>query len=174
MGKDKLYSLPALRGKRVRTVKIADLKVSSDPHVTLVTYGLGSCVAVTGYDPAKQIGALLHFLLPSQEYDRTPQYAPMKYADTGLAMLLKRLCQIGANTRRLIVKAAGAAHVLKATPSAQMDIGKRNYEALLAELDKHALTLHSKDVGGSSSRTAMLEIDTGILTIRTRGQIVRI
>ncbi|MCK4627947.1 MAG: chemotaxis protein CheD [Sedimentisphaerales bacterium] len=174
MAKEKIYSLSALKNKQVKVVKISDMKVSDDPSTTLVTYALGSCIAVTLYDPVKHVGGLLHYLLPSaREIDTgKEQNAPMKYADTGFPLLLKAVCKMGAVKRRLITKVAGGAQVLKA--SKKTDIGRYNYEMLSELLHEKRLSIRGKDVGGTYSRTVMLEIDSGRVTIRGGGKIIYI
>ena len=81
MAKEKIYSLSALQDKQVKVVKISDMKVSDDPSTTLVTYALGSCIAVTLYDPVKHVGGLLHYLLPSARQINTgkKQNTPLIY-----------------------------------------------------------------------------------------------
>ena len=168
MTQNMTYSLPALNGdKRVRVVNISDLKVSTDPNATLVTYALGSCVAVMLYDPRAKVGGLLHYLLPdsSPHSKRTGNtHGLLAYADTAIPTLLDRVCAKGAVKRRLIVKAAGAASVLKA--AGRIDVAEENHRALLNTLAHLGLTINAQDLGGQKSRTAMLEIDTGLVTIR--------
>ena len=38
------------------TVDIAGLKTSSDPDAVIVTYALGSCIAVIVYDAVRKVG----------------------------------------------------------------------------------------------------------------------
>ena len=174
MAKEKIYSLAALKNKRVEVVKISDMKVSDDPSTTLITYALGSCIAVTLYDPVKHVGGLLHYLLPSvrQTDAGKEQKTPLKYADTGFPLLLEAVCKMGAVKRRLITKVAGGAQVLKSPKKA--DIGRGNYEILSELLHEKRLSIRGKDVGGTHSRTVMLEIDSGKVTIRGGGKIINI
>jgi chemotaxis protein CheD len=41
-------------------VGISDCRVNSDPNIGLVTYALGSCIAVLLYEPVLKIGGMLH------------------------------------------------------------------------------------------------------------------
>ena len=50
-------------------VGIADMRVSDDPDVTLVTRSLGSCIGLAVYDPAVRVGGILHYMLPESELD---------------------------------------------------------------------------------------------------------
>jgi chemotaxis protein CheD len=48
-----------------------------------------------------------------------------------------------------------------------MDIGKRNYEAVKMHLQKTKLPIVREDVGGTESRTIILNVKDGILRLRT-------
>ena len=174
MDRDKLYSLEPLgEGKRVEVVRIADMKVSADPQTTLVTYALGSCIALTLYDPRQHVGGMLHFLLPElTENGSGLQKSPLAYANTGFEILLEKVQEVGAVKQRLIVKAVGGAQLLGQTNI--MDIGHDNYQALLNVLKQHGMSLTAEDVGGDYSRTAMLEIDSGNVTIRAQKKVFQI
>lgn len=170
----KVYSLAALsKDRQVIKVGIADMALSNNPKATVITYALGSCIGLMLHDPVKNIGGLLHFLLPSQTADTGARNkSPLTYADSGFNLFLNEILKAGAVKRRLKVKIAGGARVLKS--SGAMDIGRKNYEALLSQLMQHRLPIVAKDVGGTTSRTAMLECDTGLVTIRRGQEIIQI
>ena len=44
-------------------VGMADYKVGSAPS-TIISYGLGSCIGISLYDPQNKVGGLLHIMLP--------------------------------------------------------------------------------------------------------------
>ena len=48
----------------VLVVGISDMQVSGDPDAHLKTYSLGSCIGVAAWDRDRQVGGLLHTLLP--------------------------------------------------------------------------------------------------------------
>ena len=176
MAKQCIYSLDQLKGGRdVIVVDIGDLKVSSsDRAATIITYALGSCIAVTLYDPVEQIGGMLHFLLPCRASIRAVgRDNPFKYPDTALAALLAKVVALGGRRRRLKVKVIGAASILRRTSNAP-DIGRQNYIALLGELSGRKLEITSQDVGGTHSRTAMLDLSSGTVTIRSNRKITEI
>ena len=63
-------SLAAITGfDQKLIVGVADLAVSSNPAVLIVTYSLGSCLGVTIYDPVAKVGGLLHAMLPDSTID---------------------------------------------------------------------------------------------------------
>jgi len=51
-------------------VGVGDCRVSNDPESMLVTYALGSCIAVMIHDSIAGVGGLLHFMLPESSLDR--------------------------------------------------------------------------------------------------------
>ncbi|MHC5082462.1 MAG: chemotaxis protein CheD [Planctomycetota bacterium] len=150
-------------------VQVSDARISKDPSVTLVTYSLGSCIAVAIYDPGTKIGGMIHYQLPSASMD--PDRAkkdPFMFADSGLQILIDKMVQMGANKKRMQVKIAGGAAM--ATGPKGFDIGKRNFLALRKILWKHGLMMGGKDVGGSFPRNMYLEIEDGTVKIKAQGK----
>ena len=141
-------------------VGVADCKWTKDPADTLITYALGSCIAVALHDPVTKVGGLLHYMLPDSSID--PQKAadnPFMFADTGIPALIARAQQLGAIKGRLSVRVAGGAQVLDS--NGHFNIGKRNYQALRKLLWKSGLMIHGESVGGATSRTVTLDVGTG-------------
>ena len=78
-------------------VGIADMKVSDDPKVTLVTHALGSCIGVTVYDPVARVGGMIHYMLPESKMDhKKAKETPLMFADTGIPLLFKACYKIKA------------------------------------------------------------------------------
>ena len=155
---------------KTKTVgNVSDAKVSNDPEEVIVTYSLGSCIAVCVYDPAIRAGGMLHYQLPSSsmEPERARQ-KPFMFADTGMKLLIGRLAAMGANTKRMQVKIAGGA-AMEAGPKG-FDIGKRNHLAIRKVLWQHGMFIHAEDVGGSWPRHMYLDVETGTVTVKGNGQ----
>lgn len=94
-------------------VGVGDCRVSSDPESVLVTYALGSCIAVMIHDPVARVGGLLHFMLPESGMDRAKaQLNPFMFADSGIPLLFHGAYELGAEKRRLVVTAAGGAQMM--------------------------------------------------------------
>ena len=75
-------------------VTVSDARVSADPADVLVTYSLGSCIAVAAYDPVARCGGLLHYQLPTSTLDAgRARENPCMFADTGMARLLDGLAR---------------------------------------------------------------------------------
>ena len=79
------------REARPLVVGVGDMKVSSDPEEVLVTYALGSCIALILYDPEKKAAGMLHYMLPLSK--TSPEKAasnPAMFADTGIPPYSRR------------------------------------------------------------------------------------
>ena len=61
-------------------VGLADYKVGRAPDI-LISYGLGSCIGISLYDPQTKIGGLLHIMLPDSSKSRSNENRA-KFADT--------------------------------------------------------------------------------------------
>ena len=149
-------------------VDISDAKVSRDPSDILVTYSLGSCIGVSLYDPVSHVGGLLHYQLPDSKLDKPKaEKFPFMFADTGMAILVKKLVALGAGKKRMKIKIAGGATM--STGPKGFDIGKRNYLSIRKLLWKNGLFIDAEDVGGSSPRNMYMNIGDGSVTIRSVG-----
>lgn len=153
--------------KRI-VVDISDAKVSNDQSETLTTYSLGSCIGVALFDPVAHVGGLLHYQLPISTLDKPKaQKFPFMFADTGMAIVLKKLLAMGAGKKRMKVKVAGGATM--STGPKGFDIGKRNYLSIRKVLWKHGLFIDNEDIGGSSPRNMYLSMKDGSVRIRSVG-----
>ena len=151
-------------------VGISDCKVSQDAESVLVTYALGSCIAVTMYDPVAKIAGMLHYMLPESAIDASKAaQIPCMFADTGIRALLERVKAGGAQPRRMVVRLTGGAQVLDGEGVFQ--IGKRNYLAARKILWKAGVLISAEAVGGDVSRTIRLDLATGRMWIREAGAI---
>jgi len=149
-------------------VQVADCQISEDPEGSLVTYALGSCIAVAIHDAVAGVGGLLHLMLPESGIDRAKAQAnPYMFADTGIPLLFRNAYEHGAEKRRLTVRLAGGAQVMD--EKGVFNIGKRNYLAVRKILWKAGVLVNAEDVGGNVSRTVRLEVGSGKFWLRTAG-----
>jgi chemotaxis protein CheD len=153
------------------TVGIAEMRVSANPEDDLVTYALGSCIAVVTHDPIRRIGGMIHFMLPAAS--SCPEKAdthPMMFADTGIPLLFHHLYQWGCLKKDLIVKIAGGAKLYD--DNGTFDIGRRNYSILRKIFWKAGVIVQSENVGGAQSRTVRLGIASGRVVVSSQGEEV--
>ena len=145
-------------------VNIADMKVSEKPEETIITYSLGSCIALVLYDPLAKVGGMIHIMLPDSSIEKNPErLVPFKYVDTGVPTLFKTLFKMGANRNRIVTKVAGGSNVMD--KSKYFNIGERNYTAIRKILWRNNIMIAGEDVGGTKSRTVKLFMDSGKVVV---------
>ena len=147
-------------------VGMADYKVGRAPS-TLISYGLGSCIGVSLYDPQAKVGGLLHIMLPDSTESRASEN-PAKFADTGVPLMLKDVLALGASKSRLVAKMAGGAQMFafaKATDI--MRVGARNAEAVKEQLKSLGIKLIAEDTGENYGRTVQINLENGVYTVKT-------
>jgi len=149
-------------------VGVSEMKVSNKSGDMLVTYSLGSCLGVTVYDPVVRVGGIIHCMLPFSRIDmQRAQKSPAMFVDTGIPALFEKAYGLGAKKDRMVLKVAGASRILD--DEGIFRIGDRNYAALRKILWKNNILIATEDIGGTSSRTMSLNIDTGQVIIKYRG-----
>lgn len=132
------------------------------------TTGLGSCVGVTLFDPQRKIAGLAHVMLPSSDIAREGTLNIAKYADTALPELVERLSNLGATKGKLVAKMAGGAQMFTfGGKGDSMRIGPRNVDSCKLMLSKLNIPLIGEDTGGNYGRTIELDLESGILFIRS-------
>jgi chemotaxis protein CheD len=151
-------------------VGVGDCRHALEESDTLVTYALGSCIAVGIWDPVSKVTGLLHFMLPESrpEMGANASEHPFRYADTGTPLLFRRAYELGADKRRLHVYLAGGASVVD--DGGFFQVGKRNHTAIRKLLWKAGVLVHGEDVGGTYSRTVRLDSSSGKFVISTPGK----
>lgn len=149
-------------------VGVADMAIGSTTDQQLITYALGSCIGLTAYDPMARVGGLLHFMLPQPSAKGGQKdLKEFMYATTGIPRMIRRLVERGAVQNRLILSAAGGAEILEG--AANMAIGKRNRTMMRKVLWKMNLQLAAEDTGGQVARTMSLDLVTGEVQVRSKG-----
>jgi chemotaxis protein CheD len=150
-------------------IDISDLKVSANADDVLVTYALGSCIAVMVYDPVRVAAGMIHYMLPLSE--TSPEKAkarPAMFADTGIPLLFQTMYGLGCRKQDLVVKVAGGGALYD--DKGLFSIGKRNYTMLRKMFWKAGVIIAGEDVGGAKSRTARLHVGSGRCTITSQGE----
>jgi chemotaxis protein CheD len=153
-------------------VGISDCKVTRDAESVLVTYALGSCIAVAMHDPVTKVSGLLHYMLPESAIDaKKAEQNPFMFADTGILRMMDVLKKAGGDGKRMVVRLTGGAQVLDSQGVFQ--IGKRNYLAARRILWKAGILVAAEAVGGEMSRTTRMEVGSGRLWVREGGGVER-
>ncbi len=130
--------------------------------------GLGSCIGLCAFDPSIKLACLAHIVLPEARTKRLDEAG--KYADTAIPYIMTQMKARGANVLRLRFAIAGGARLFSFTGAdSQLDVGRRNTEAVKMLLANHKLKLVGEDTGGKSGRTVTFDSLTGEVSVRQAG-----
>jgi len=145
-------------------VGIGDCKIGQ--AVRLVTYALGSCIAVALVDTEANLGGLLHFKLPeASNHQEIARENPFYFADLGIKAMLKGALELGLVKKRARVCLIGGAQMID---SGGLQIGKQNYLAARKALWKEGIMVHKEAIGGEKSRNVSLS-SNGSIIVRVTG-----
>lgn len=147
------------------TVGISDLQTARGDDV-LITYALGSCVGICLYDPVMKVGGLSHIMLPSSSLNNGAQTNPMRFADTAIVILLRKLEAMGASRQRIKAKIAGGAQMFAALSNSSIaNIGQRNVSAVKTVLQQERIPIIAEDTGKDYGRTLRFSPSDGVMYI---------
>ena len=151
------------------TLGLGQLHAAKGSDTVLTCLGIGSCVALSAYDPASKVGGMAHMVLPRSGEGKGQPSHP-KFVDCAIPLLMKQMEELGAKKARLVVKIAGGAQMIKIdTATAIFDIGDRNVEMAKAVLAGLGVSLHGADTGGDRGRTVRLYLDSGKVVVSSVG-----
>ena len=152
-------------------VGMADLNICQPPN-GLTTLGLGSGVGVALLDPSTRIGGLVHVMLPdSKLIHGSERMNPAKFADTGIAELVRRMEQKGAKRSRMTAKIAGGATMFAMSSKSDIGmVGQRNTQACKQCLAELGIRILAEDTGLNFGRTVIFYPETGAYEIRAVGK----
>jgi chemotaxis protein CheD len=152
-------------------VGISEFKFVEPPH-KLVTYGLGSCVAIVLFSKEAIVGSMAHIMLPLA-YNHENNETPGKFADSAVAAMVQKMEVRGIGPPQLIAKIAGGADMFAGQfKGTGRRIGARNILSARKTLDTFGIRLLAQDVGGTAGRTVEFTAETGLFMVRTlRGEV---
>ena len=150
-------------------VGMADYAVCcGDDAVT--TLGLGSCIGIAIRDTSSGIGGLVHIMLPDSKEIRNNDNR-LKFADTGIEVLVEEIVKKGGNRSRLVAKIAGGAQMFAfGGKSDLIRVGERNALASKQKLSELKIPLLAEDTGETYGRTVVFYPKTGDYVIRSVGK----
>lgn len=158
-------------GEPLKAIGMGQLCVTTRTSEVLVAYALGSCVALTLYDPVARVGGMLHSPLPDSALDPVQaRQRPGMYVDTAVPQLLRMCERVGAVKERMVAHVAGAGAPIE--DRGLFQVGRRNFAALRRALWKNDMVLSSTLVGGHVPRTVFLLLDVGETLVRVNGEVL--
>ena len=149
-----------------------DLKTGKNPDI-LTTLGLGSCIGIALWDPVTKIGGLAHVMLPDSTKIRNNSNIA-KFADTGIAELVRQIEAMGVPKKRLVAKIAGGARMFEVSGSTSVgNIGEKNAIASKQKLQELGIPILAEDTGLNYGRTVELNCANGDYVIKAVGKPVK-
>lgn len=124
---------------------------------------LGSCVSVTLWSAARQVGAMSHFLLASRGGALPVGLAlDGRYGDEALQLMLAELArkQVAASQCQAKIFGGGDMFPNQKT-SGGLAIGRRNGEAARSLLQRHGIEVISESLFGEGHRQIAFDIASG-------------
>jgi len=137
---------------------------------TLVTLGLGSCVAILLHDARARVGGLAHVLLPEPALSRDQGNAS-KFATTAVPALVREMEGRGARPARLRARLVGGAAMFQGLMvPGTLNMGARNVAAAREALRRAGIPLVGEDVGGDYGRSVRFNVRAGSTTVTSVGR----
>ena len=146
-------------------VPIAAAAFAAAP-ATLVTVGLGSCVAIAMHATSGRGGALAHVLLPESSAADEAAH-PARFARSAVSHLLTLFAQAGVSgpfEARLI---GGASMFEEMLPASTVALGVRNVAAARAACHAAGVPIVAEATGGRFGRSVWFDVADGRVLIRS-------
>jgi chemotaxis protein CheD len=150
-------------------VKVAQAAVGGAED-TLVTLGLGSCVAIVLHDEGARVGGMAHILLPEPALSRD-QGNVNKFATTAVPALVQEMARLGARPGRLKARLVGGAAMFQGlmVPGA-LNMGARNVIAAREALQRAGIPLVAEEVGADYGRSVRFQVGSGRTVVSSVGK----
>ncbi len=154
-------------------VGIAEIRVAERPD-RLVTYGLGSCLAIVLFHLPSGVAAMAHVMLPLS-FEGDGSVNPAKYSDTAVLEMVRLMEGRGISPGMLAAKISGGADMFAALGKGKSRrIGERNALAARKTLENYQVPLLAEDVGGMLGRSVEFDPGTGGMTVRTLRKDIKV
>jgi len=144
-------------------VKIGEMKITDDKKI-IVARALGSCVAVAIYDSENEVGGMAHILLGKGKKQRKGKNA--LYADKAIDRMVKEIRKSGGQRENLEAKIAGGASMF--STQSDGDVGRKNIEAVIKELEDREIPITGKDIGGTHARNVRFKVGSMSMTVESK------
>ena len=154
-----------------------------DKHTRIRTL-LGSCVSIAMWHPARQIGGMCHFLLPTRGEKRTANLDG-RYGDEAILMFFREAVRYNSHPSEYIIKVFGGgkmfAGVSARAPCHErpceevihrcQNVSCRNATQSISLLQNVGLSVDSHDLGGKASRNVIFDISNGKVWVRKNEKV---
>lgn len=126
---------------------------------------LGSCIAITLWNPRRHMGGMCHFLLPTR-MRRPDGTLDGRFGDEAVELLAREIKKTGTHPRDFEANLYGGADTMPDQTKVKFNIGERNVEQAWALIDKYGFQLQCVDVGGNEPRNVMMDLSSGQVVLK--------
>lgn len=121
---------------------------------------LGSCVAITLWNPRRKLGAMCHIMLPHRGSPKKQDLLDGRYADEAVALMLKDIKRAGCRPTDFEAKLFGGGSMMS-SPAIGVLLPERNILAARQLILQSGWNLLAEHTGGRGSRQLRFDIATG-------------
>lgn len=126
----------------------------------LISTVLGSCIAITFFDPAVKIGGMNHFMLVNSSSDDGADIEKSgRFGEYAMELLLNDMIKKGAQKKRLSAKVFGGSNIFKMAES-ESNVGAQNIFFAFDYLERERIPVRASDIGGSAPRKIYFDPQT--------------
>ena len=127
---------------------------------------LGSCVAITMWHPARRIGGMCHYMLPTR--GKASADAPAgRYADEAIELFLGEIAAAGTLPSQYEVKLFGGGDQFPGIEHCIAEtVPQRNVGTGRSLVNRHGFRIKMEDLGGSGHRNLIFDIWNGNVWMR--------
>jgi chemotaxis protein CheD len=142
-------------------IGLGEYAISNKPEDYIKTYALSSCVAITTYCREKKALGMVHIVLPNSTINPNLSIEkPCYFADTAVPFLIQETCKLAYCSKDdLIIGIFGGAKPIRRKDI--FNIGDRNVEEAIFQLNKLGIKANHIDTSGAHSRTLMMDVSSG-------------
>jgi chemotaxis protein CheD len=127
---------------------------------------LGSCVAITLWNPLRRIGGMCHFMLPTRG-TKHGQHLDGRYGDEAMHLLLKEIKRARSAPGEYEAKVFGGGNMFPGTRHHSMlHVGRRNIETGLRCLQHHKFRIKARHLAGHGHRNIVFDLWSGDVWVK--------
>jgi chemotaxis protein CheD len=131
---------------------------------------VGSCIAITLWNPKRRIGGMCHYMLPHGGAEHSAA-EDGHYADGALRFFLRRIRAAGTEPADYEAKLFGGGSMFYGAMAERVtDIGALNIEAGKQMLQTHGFAIVGGHTAGSGHRDVILDLESGEVWVRHVGR----
>lgn len=123
---------------------------------------LGSCVSITLWHPARRVGGMCHFMLPTRNR-RGEQPLDGRYADEAMTLFDREITRHHTRHADYRAKVFGGGNMFPTRPQPvqSLDVGRRNIDIAHRLLAERGIPIVAEHLGGDGHRKLVFDVSSG-------------